>query len=362
MNKIKGFFKCFTVKQVLLATVVILCLLAWCALTVFSSGKKNGLPDQTAAARWSEEGDAAQITCFFTGSTEIDKNRIRTFEDQLDKALLEASITASNENARLWADAYSAMGKITLSSGKTSLEADAVGIGGDFFLFHPVRLLFGSYFSGNDLMHDKVILDEDAAWQLFGSSDVVGMQLTVGGIPHYVAGVIHRESGRFNEAAGLGKTLVYVSWETLSEYGTTDGINTYEVLMPNPVEDFAYKKVKEKFGIDETNMWVVDNSSRFRMKALFQVIAEFGLRSMNDYAIRYPYWENVARAWEDVLALVLVLQILFLSIPAVIVTVTLILLWKRKQWTWRTVWQFFLDVKEKWSERFRKEKNKWKYF
>lgn len=211
-------------------------------------------------------------------------------------------------------------------------------------------------------MYDKVILDEDAAWQLFGSSDVVGMQVTIGGVPHYVAGVIHRESGRFNEAAGLGKTLVYVSWETLSEYGTTDGINTYEVLMPNPVEDFAYKKVKEKFGIDETNMWVVDNSSRFRMKALFQVIAEFGLRSMNDYAIRYPYWENVARAWEDVLALVLVLQILFLSIPAVIVTVTLILLWKRKQWTWRTVWQFFLDVKEKWTERFRKEKNKWKYF
>ena len=92
------------------------------------------------------------------------------------------------------------------------------------------------------------------------------------------------------------------------------------------------------------------------------MIAEFGLRSMNDYAIRYPYWENVARAWEDVLALVLVLQILFLSIPAVIVTVTLILLWKRKQWTWRTVWQFILDVKEKGTERFRKEKNKWKYF
>ena len=32
-------------------------------------------------------------------------------------------------------------------------------------------------------MDDKVIVDEDAAWQLFGSNDVVGMQIIIGGIP-----------------------------------------------------------------------------------------------------------------------------------------------------------------------------------
>ena len=79
MNKIKGFFRYVSLKQILLAATVLFCLLAWCVLTVFSVSKKNGLADQTAAKRWSEENDAAQITCFFTGSTEIDKNRIRTF-------------------------------------------------------------------------------------------------------------------------------------------------------------------------------------------------------------------------------------------------------------------------------------------
>lgn len=362
MNKIKGLLGGFSLKQILLAAVAVLCFLLWCGLTIWAAGRKNGLADQRAAERWSEEGDAAQITCFFTESAQIDKNEIRSFEEKLDKVLLEASIAASNDNARLWADAYSEVGKVTLSSGKTSLEANAVGIGGDFFLFHPVHLLDGSYFSGNDLMDDKVIIDEDAAWQLFGSSDVVGMQVTIGGVPHYVAGVIRRDGGRFNEAAGLDKTLVYVSCETLSELGTTEGINTYEVVMPNPVEDFAYTKVKEAFGIDETDMWVVENSVRFSMKNLLTVIADFGMRSMNDYAIHYPYWENVARGWEDVLALVLVLQILFLLIPAVIVTAALILLWKRKQWTWRTVWQFGVDCKDKAVERYRGEKNKWKYF
>lgn len=362
MNKIKGFFRCFSLKQLLLAAAVVLCLLFWCGLTIFSDGRKNVLADQTAAERWSEEGDAAQVTCFFTESAEIDKNKIRGFEAQLDKMLLEASITAPNENARLWADAYSAVGRITLSSGKTSLEADAVGIGGDFFLFHPVQLLSGSYFSGNDLMYDKVIVDEDAAWQLFGSNDVVGMQVTIGGIPHYIAGVIRREESRLHEAAGLDKTLVYVSCETLTELGVTEGINTYEVVMPNPVEDFAYTKIKEKFGISENDMWVVENSSRFGIKKLLTVIGEFGMRSMNDHAIHFPYWENVARGWEDILALVLMLQILCLLIPAVLVTVTLVLLWKRKQWNWRTVWQFLTDCRDKAAERFRREKNKWKYF
>lgn len=363
MNKVVSFIKSLTWKQIVLSVIVFVCLVLWVGLTVFATVKKNGLLDQMAAKRWSEENNAAQISCFFTESTEIDKNRIRTFENDLDKVLLEASITAPNENARLWADAYSASGKITLSSGKTSLaDATAVGIGGDFFLFHPVQLLYGSYFSGSDLMHDKVIVDEEAAWQLFGSNDVVGMEVRIGGIPHYIAGVIKREEGRFAEAAGLNKTVVYVSCETLEEFGVTEGIDSYEIVMPNPVKNFAYNSVKEKFGMDESRMWVVENSARFGLKGLFTVISEFGIRSMNNRAIRYPYWENVARGWEDVLAAVLILQILCLLIPSVILVAAMTAAWRRKQWTWKDVGRFLVDCKDRMAEKARGEKNKWKHF
>ena len=362
MNRIKYFLKGLSLKQIVLSVTIIICLLLWGGLTVFSTVKKNRLADQTAAARWSEENDTAQISCFFTKSANIDENKILTFEHELDGVLQEASVTAQKENARLWVDAYSAPGTVTMNVGKTSLEAEAVGIGGDFFHFHPVQLLNGSYFSGNDLMSDKVIIDEDAAWQLFGSNDVVGMEVRIGGIPHYIAGVIRRAEGRFNEAAGLNKTVVYVSYETLSELGTTEGINTYEIVMPNPVSNFAYTKVKEKFGIDENKMWVLENSNRYGLKGLLTVISEFGVRSMNSQAIQYPYWENAARGWEDVLAVVLVLQAVTLLIPSVIVIVTLTLLWKRKQWTWKDVWHFLIDWKDKIAEKFRGEKNKWKYF
>lgn len=329
---------------------------------MFASVSKNGLADQTAAARWSSEGDAAQISCFFTEGTEVDKNSIMTFEHQLGSVLQEASIVAPNEGARLWSDAYSAQGTVTLNSGKVSLEANAIGIGGDFFQFHPVRLLKGAYFSGNDLMHDRVILDEDAAWQLFGSNDVTGMEIRIGGIPHYIAGVIKREEGRFHEAAGLDKTLVYLSYESLEAYGTTEGIDTYEIVMPNPVSGFAYSKVKEKFGIDENGMWVVDNTARFGLKQRLTVLSEFGLRSMNNHAINYPYWENVARGWEDVLAVILVLQIICILIPAVILITATVILWKRKAWTWKDVLRALLSGKENIAERIRSEKNKWKHF
>ena len=58
----------------------------------------------------------------------------------------EASITETSENpsARLWVDAYSADGKITLVNGRNTLDANAIGIGGDFFLFHPLKLITGS--------------------------------------------------------------------------------------------------------------------------------------------------------------------------------------------------------------------------
>ena len=362
MKRWKLFFKSLSVKTILLTGMVCFCLVLWGILTLFSVVKKNELADQTVAARWSAEGDAAQISCFFTESTEVDKNTIKAFEVKLDTVLTEASITPSNENARLWADAYSAQGEIVLASDKQTLDVKAVGIGGDFFLFHPLRLLNGSYFDGNDLMQDKIIIDEDAAWQLFGSNDVVGMKVTIGGIPHYISGVVRREEGHFHEAAGLNQTVVYVSYETLTEYGTTEGINAYEIVMPDPVEDFAYKAVKENFGINENGMWVVENSSRYGWENLLTVLSEFGVRSMNTYPIRYPYWENVARGFEDVLALVFVLQILALLIPTVIVVVSVTVMWKRRQWTWKDVGSLLVAGKDKVSERFRAEKDKWKHF
>ena len=150
---------------------------------LFTTGYLGGNQvTQTMAGRWSDDGEASQVSCFFSVDSGITEDAIIEFEHTVDGALADASVLQESENpgARLWADAYSADGQVTLSTGKTNLTADAIGIGGDFFLFHPVKLLYGSYFSGNDLMQDYCVIDEDAAWQLFGSSDVAGMMVEIG--------------------------------------------------------------------------------------------------------------------------------------------------------------------------------------
>lgn len=315
---------------------------------------------QQAAERWGNPENTAQISCFFSVNARISKDSILEFEHSIDGALVDASVVqeSENEGARLWADAYSADGQVTLSTERGTVSADAIGIGGDFFLFHPELLLYGSYFSGNDLMQDYCIIDEDAAWQLFGSSDVAGMTVNIGGQPHMVTGVIHREDGHLAEAAGLDSTLVYVSYETLTQLGRSNGINHYEIVMPNPVSEFAYKYVKDHLGSDEKNAEVVENTSRYSLLSRLKLIKQFGTRSMNGRAIIYPFWENIARGYEDIAAVLTLFELLFLAYPVLLALVLFIIWWRHKGWTLRDVRLKLQDKAERLVEKLRARRNK----
>lgn len=313
---------------------------------------------QTVAKRWSEDGKASQVSCFFSVGSGITEDEIIDFEHTVDSALTDASVVQESENpgARLWADAYSADGQVTLSNDRTSLTADAIGIGGDFFLFHPLTLLSGAYFSGNDLMKDYCVIDEDAAWQLFGSNDVAGMTVFIGGEPHIVTGVVRRPSGHLAEAAGLDSTVVYVSYQTLTELGKSHGINHYEIVMPNPVTGFAYNYIKEKLGAEEKEVEVVENTSRYSLLSRLKLIGEFGIRSMNGKAIIYPYWENIARGYGDILMVLTLLGILFLAYPVGLGIVLFCIWWRHKGWTMKDVWHKIQDFVERRIEKLREKR------
>lgn len=310
---------------------------------------------QTMAERWSKNKDVAQVSCFFSVNAGITENRLKEFEHSIDSALADASVVQESENpgARLWADAYSADGRISLSTAKSYLDADAIGIGGDFFLFHPLKLLSGSYFSGNDLMQDYCIIDQDAAWQLFGSNNVAGMTVDIGGVPHIVTGVVERPSGRLEDAAGLDSTLVYVSYQTLNELGHCNGINHYEIVMPDPVTGYAEKLVREKLGTSEKETEVLENTSRYSFLSRLKLIPQFGTRSMNGRAIIYPYWENIARGYEDILAVITLFELLFLLYAIVLALVFFGIWWKHKGWTIKGKLLYVKDKAERLGERLR---------
>ena len=352
--------KKFISKKSLFWMSLVICIIIPVTLFVISKHWEKELLPQNMAGRWADEKETAQISCFFSRGSGIDENQIKGWEYGISKKLEEASIEPETESGRLWADAYSASGKITLTNGKNSVDARAVGIGGDFFLFHPLKLLEGSYFSGNDVMQDYVIMDEYAAWQLFGSNDIVGMQVTIQNVPHIVAGVIEREHGKLMEAAGGEDMLVYVSYQTLRNYGTDYGINHYEIVMPNPVKNFAKQMIAEQIGMDESQVEIIENSSRFEPFQIIKVAFQFGTRSMSQKGIIYPYWENVARGTEDRVALLTVIALLLLCYPFIVAIVFLIRYWKRKTWTWKSVFskikEFLIKIRQNISNAIKRKK------
>ena len=141
-------------KKIVLGISVGVSLLISLILSFVITGMSGSLASQQAAMRWSESGGFSQISCFFSVNSRMSEEQLLEFGHSIDGALAEASIVQNSENpsARLWVDAYSASGTLTISTEKGRISsASAIGVGGDFFLFHPMDLLYGSYFNGASL-------------------------------------------------------------------------------------------------------------------------------------------------------------------------------------------------------------------
>lgn len=316
------------------------------AIHLFSGYLKEQLPHELTAASWDKEGNSAHISIYFSESEKYTlKQNLEKTEFQLEgwyqqilQELQNASITLGEEayyDARLAIYGYSASGEVSLSTEHGSAKAKAYGVGGDFFRFHPLKLLYGSYFSESDLMQDRIVIDTETAWKLFGSNDVVGMFVKINGIPHMVVGVYERESGYFNDAAGNGVSSIYVSHETLFRNGQYHGLETVEYLIPNPVSGFAMNLVKNQCsGMD---VEIMEHQERFTIRGLWNVMKQTGTRSMGLSGITFPYWENMARGYEDILAGLLFVEFILLGYALLVFVSVVWYLWLHRRWRARDI-------------------------
>lgn len=286
-----------------------------------------------AADRYRGESDMrfAQIASFLPADSGKAEADIQLFRQTLAQKFIDASLEAP-EGASLYIDAYSGTARLSVSGDHGSAEVKAIGVGGDFFHFHPLRLRSGSYIAEDDFMHDRVVLDETLAWQLFGGFDVAGLTVTLNGQPFQVAGVVRRESDFATKEAYLDGASLFLSYSAMASLDESSTITCYEIVMPDPISGFAKSIVSENF--DNKLGDIVENSRRYSLENLFSVIGDFGKRSMRNNGVIYPYWENAVRLTEDYLALLLVLMLLFGLCPAVTLAVLAI---RTIIKTWRTL-------------------------
>lgn len=326
-----------------LAVLALLCVWGLNAVT-------GALPTQSAAKAWrgTSEMRFAQVSVFLPEDEKIDQSSVESFRRTLDQKLIDASLEAP-EGGSLYDDAYSGSTTVSVTSGKTTLSVKTIGVGGDFFLFHPLTLRSGSYLTGSDYMNDRVLLDEELAWALFGSYDVAGMTIQIGERTYPVAGVVHREDDFASKKAYQDGPGMFMSYDALNAISETK-ISAYELVMPDMISGFAEGIVKDNFSVGDGT--VVENTGRYGALRLWKVLTAYGERSMNTQGIIYPYWENAARLTEDYAALLLLFAVLFAVCPVVCAAI----------WAVRTVKRLTLKAAaaagKKIDEKIEEEKEK----
>lgn len=338
-------------RRQLVLLIVAAALALACALCVLGYRlTSRTLDTQKAAERWAGEGEQsfAQVSCFMPDGNTLTLNNIYAFRNEMYKKLHEAALDIDNDNTLL-EDAWSCFGKVKVANGKRSGDVRVTAVGGNYFDFHPLRLVSGNYIRPDDLMKDHVMLDRDTAWLLFGGTELTGMSFRINGIPYVVAGVYEHEDDHYSKKA-YGETgmAIYMSYEGYcalfdqsagavpdggadaqsggaAQTASSDaaGITCYEIVMAEPVSNFVYSAVKDKFPLGSGV--IVDNSHRYDTEKIWKLAKDISSRSMQGSAVVYPYWENAARGTEDTCAFLMLGAIATGAFPLVYLIVLLIM-------------------------------------
>ncbi len=304
-----------------------------CAASAVGLHAVSSTLETTSAARRFRGGSEtrfAQLACYLSVGQGKTQEEILTFRQGLEAKFTEQSLEAP-ENGSLYTDAYSGTAPVTLSTDYGTASVNALGVGGEFFYFHPLPLRSGAYFSERDLMDDLVILDEVLAWRLFGGVDLTGLTVQIDGQPFVVSGVVAMEDDFATSRARTQEGAVFLSYSALSRLHEGQTIDCYEIVLPDPITGYARGVVEDSFPIGEGD--IVENSSRYTLGHLLDVIGSLGERSMRTNGVLYPYWENALRLTEDYAALLLALTALFALCPLACLAVLAVRA-IRRGWRW----------------------------
>lgn len=340
-------------KKLVLLGVNIILAVAFIVLSIFAKNGAGALYSQQEARRWEDEKNSyAQVSAFASPGRNLQEEDVTSIRSAVMETLSKDSLNESNGASRVWIDAYSGECSAEFRKDNNTLSVTAVGVGGDFFQFHPIPLLSGSYISEEDLNQDRIVVDENFAWAMFGSNDIVGMQLWMGNSIYTIAGVTAVDEDSLYRTAYGDSNRVYMSYSQLKQQQENLMITCYEAVMPNPISNYAYYTLRTACGIEEEeeetiqktenpldfeDIQVIENSNRFDTVKLLEGLKNRKLQVMRPNSVGYPVWENLARVEVQRQQNLLVLRFLVLICPFVCLVLWLYGLWRRRTWTLKSI-------------------------
>lgn len=309
------------------------------ALTIAGSSIARTQSYNRAAQKWDRDGESSQISCYFSDDAGFTTDGVYALRAHLNKTLQDAVSRPDGKTPEI-PDAYSTpIGSDLITGDNTGQgEAELTAVGGEFFLFRDFRLLSGAYFSDRDLMQDGAVIERSLAWTLYGSANVAGQNIYIGGVQFYIAAVIDDPTDKYQKRTINELPRVYVSYKGAEQlpsvryssqeqgYGGYTGgdapaqlrkVSCYECIMYDPVENFAYSTVNKYLkDMYKGKYKAVNNTKRFTSSAMVKAY-----KKRSDYAVRkdtitYPYWENASRIAEFKISPLYYIRRLCFVIPA----------------------------------------------
>lgn len=344
MSRLKKFNICvIIINGVLLLTFGIL-------FSVISSLGNKYSSDSAKKAWDGSKYTYSQVSLYLSPSNGLDELGVYSLRQAIEKKLDESSVLDAEDNpdGRIWIDSASGEAPLTLSGKMGSCEVTATGTLGDYFIFHPEEIMYGSYYTTEDINYDRVVLDKYASWQLFGSMDTVGMPIDAGSKVFYVAAVVDApDDGRDKTAYGKNPRI-YMPSRSLKELCPDLTLTAYEVCMPNIVKDYAATVMTEVNPAPEQYSAVVDQSGRFDLIKLFKGFGKIPESVMISTNLSYPWFENRTRSAEIIAKILAGPAVYLLIIPAISSVYGLFMLAKLAGKGMRT-------VKQKADEKYQKK-------
>lgn len=285
-----------------LAICGVLFLLAWLGMFVII----ETLTEQDAVTRWKDQGNFAQYSIFFTDYVETDW-------EEIDASCIELRGAKEEEGIRQ-AVAYCSWENFDLSGRGVAVKLKTMIFGGEFFLFHPLELLEGSYPDRNHGTF-QVLLDEGSAYALFGSAEVTGLEVTLGRQSFIVSGVVKGEQRLGAAQAGnwveenQEPGWVYIPYEALIAEMAPQ-VQCIETVVAEPVKGAGEAQLRGWIS-QITGSYEIDrNTDRFCWKHFFENPGEIITGAMVLDRAERPYWENLARGAQVIVFFLRVIQVL----------------------------------------------------
>ena len=239
---------------------------------------------QYEAERWQgpSEQSYSQVSVFWNEG-EINASQAEALSNELRSSF-------PTEEIPPFVTAYGAKSSGLASYAHRRAEAELWSVSKDFFTLHAFSMAEGGPGTFADT-GSEAVLNEAAAFSLFGSNDCIGEAFQMNGLGWRVIAVIKEPAGTANEAAFGTAPRIFLP--------ITDDISVtfYEAILPEYYSGYAAQSLQ-----NATGQIVTSSTGRFRLSRLWEQVKDF-FRTPPGETPPLPPWEQAARLAERKLCL-----------------------------------------------------------